>query len=72
MRVAHNGDIFGETSLLTGSPSQATIISASYCDMYFLEESVFKLLLELYPADRDAIVNSTLDFLKMGEVSKNK
>ena len=57
------GDIFGETSILAGAPITATIVTVSYCDLYYVSLDVFRLLLTVYPKDRDAIVKAALEFL---------
>ncbi len=43
------GDFFGEASLLTSAPRNATVRAKSYCDFFALEKSDFKRALRDHP-----------------------
>ena len=45
----HDGDFFGEMSLLTGEPRSATVVAVSDVDCFRLERAAFKELLDRRP-----------------------
>jgi len=49
------GQFFGEMSLLTGEPRNATIRSREYCNMYTLDKKHFNIVLDKYPNFKDKI-----------------
>ena len=47
--MLHDGDCFGELSLIFDSPRQATIVSQGYCDLFKLSRENFQNLVSIYP-----------------------
>jgi len=50
------GDFFGEASLLTSAPRNATVRAKSYCDFFALDKSDFKRVLRDHPQFRQSLM----------------
>ena len=50
------GDFFGEASLLTSTPRNATVRAKSYCDFFALDKSDFKRVLRDHPQFLESIM----------------
>jgi ATP-binding cassette subfamily B protein len=55
VNVLHDGDFFGERALLTGEPRNATVRTASTCDLYSLGRAEFLTLVEREPRFRELV-----------------
>jgi voltage-gated potassium channel len=53
------GSFFGETSLITDSPRNATVCAIGYVDLFILEKSVFEKVLKRHP-EFDKTINDTI------------
>ncbi len=50
------GDFFGEISLLTSAPRNATVRAKSYCDCFVLDKSEFTRVLRERPHFRQSLI----------------
>lgn len=53
------GSFFGETSLITDSPRNATVCAIGYVDLFILEKSVFEKVLKRHP-EFDKTINDAI------------
>ena len=58
------GTFFGEIALIQKEPRTATIVAASYCDLYMLERETFNFVLEQYPAIAERIRKTAEERIK--------
>jgi CRP-like cAMP-binding protein len=55
VNVLRDGDFFGERALLTGEPRNATVRTASACDLYSLGRAELLTLVEREPRFRELV-----------------
>jgi hypothetical protein len=55
LAVLGEGSFFGETSLLTAQPRNATVKALEFCNIYSLDKMSFDLLLKKYPKFKSAM-----------------
>ena len=60
MCTLHDGDFFGEMSMIFNEPRAATVLANSYCDIYRLSKLDFIEVIQPYPEIYEAIVKVCL------------
>ncbi len=67
--ILHDGDYFGEITLLTGFPRTATVRTLTLCTCISLERTHFNRMLERFPELQNEISNVARDRLKLASAA---